>query len=241
MRIPCGAIALLLTCLVPGINSAGETNELDSDRARESYSVGFEAISRLQRQGREPDLAALLRGALDALSGTPKLDSVDMQSVLKNLQPQRPGHGVRDELSPIRRGQEFLASNTDRPGVTTLPSGLQYKVIRMGSGDRPRQSDTVVVHYRGSRVDGSEIDSSWSADRPVVYRVDEVMPGWTEALQRMPEGSEWELYIPPRLAFGKRGPLENQTLVYRINLLAVIREPTAAAGRSQPATATPAP
>lgn len=221
------AVASLFTLLFMASIQAGETSALDSDSSRESYSVGFEAVSSLQRHGREPDLAALLRGALDALADTPQLDTAEMQNLLQALQTPRPGRGIRDELTPIRQGEAFLTANTGKSGVTTLPSGLQYRVIRTGSGKKPRLTDSVVVHYRGSRVDGTEIDSSWSEGRPVVYRVDEVMPGWTEALQLMPEGSEWELYLPPQLAFGKRGPLENQTLIYRIKLLSVIAESTA--------------
>ena len=225
----------LLPLLLLGAVHAGEP-PLGSDQARESYSVGFDAVSHLQRHGREPDLAALLRGALDALTGSPLLETADRQALLRALEPPGRAPGVRDELTPMREGQAFLAANIARPDVTTLPSGLQYKVLQTGSGRKPRLTDTVVIHYRGSRVDGTEIDSSYSEDRPAVYRVDEVMPGWTEALQLMPEGSEWELYIPSRLAFGKRGPLENQTLIYHIKLLAVI-EALHSPGDPQPAAA----
>ena len=218
----------LLCPFLPGAVPAGEPNPLATDQARQSYSVGFEAVSRLQQQGHEPDLPALLRGALDALAGTPLLDTPDRQALLRALEPTGRAPGVRDELTPLREGQAFLAANTARPGVVTLPSGLQYKVLQAGSGRKPSLTDTVVVHYRGSRVDGTEIDSSYSEGKPAVYHLDEVMPGWTEALQRMPEGAEWELYIPARLAFGKRGPLENQVLVYRLHLLAVIEGPAAA-------------
>ena len=218
----------LLYPFLPGAVHACEPNPLATDQARQSYSVGFEAVSRLQQKGREPDLPALLRGALDALAGTSLLEAADMQVLLRALESTRRAPGVRDELTPIREGQAFLAANTARPDVVTLPSGLQYKVLQTGSGRKPHLSDTVVVHYRGSRVDGTEIDSSYSEGKPAVYRLDEVMPGWTEALQRMPEGAEWELYIPSNLAFGKRGPLENQVLVYRLHLLAVIEGPAAA-------------
>ena len=105
----------------------------------------------------------------------------------------------------------------------------------MGAGKKPLLTDSVVVHYRGRQVDGQEIDNSYLDDKPEIYHVDEVMPGWSEALQLMPEGSEWELYIPSRLAYGKRGPLENQVLIYQIKLFSVIGKQTAT-GKPQPAT-----
>lgn len=233
MRKPIGFITGLLAILTLGSAVAATTPVLDSDEARTSYSVGYQAVSKLQGQGKEADLAALLRGALDALAGTPQLDTKEMQALLKGLDQTQPAHGVRDELSPIREGQAFLAANAARPDIKTLPSGLQYRVIQMGTGIKPRLTDSVVVHYRGSKVDGQEVDSSYDENRPEVYRVDEVMPGWTEALQLMPEGSEWELYIPSSLAYGKRGPLENQALIYHIKLLSVIADK--AAPDAQPA------
>jgi FKBP-type peptidyl-prolyl cis-trans isomerase FklB len=233
MRKPIGLITCLLSIFALGSAVAGTATALDSDNARQSYSAGYQAVSKLQGQGKEADLAALLRGALDALAGTPQLDTKEMQALLKGLDQTQPAHGVRDELSPIREGQAFLAANAARPDIKTLPSGLQYRVIQMGTGIKPRLTDSVVVHYRGSKVDGQEVDSSYDENRPEVYRVDEVMPGWTEALQLMPEGSEWELYIPSSLAYGKRGPLENQALIYHIKLLSVIADK--AAPDAQPA------
>lgn len=227
MRLFIIFISSLLPLLAGSGAYAGNAPGLDSDKARQSYSAGYRAVASLQRQGKEAaDLAALLRGALDALAGTPQLDAQEMQALLKGLEPDQPAHGVRDELTPIRAAQTFLTENAGKPGVKSLPSGLQYKVLQAGSGETPQITDTVVVHYRGSKVDGTEIDSSYLDNKPATYRVDEVMPGWAEALQLMPEGSEWELYIPSKLAFGKRGALENQALIYRIKLLAVIADET---------------
>jgi len=234
MRTITGLTTVLLSLLALGSAVAGTATALDGDKARLSYSAGYQAVNKLKFQSKDVDLAALLRGALDALADTPQLDWKEMQALLKGLDQTQPAHGVRDELSPIREGQAFLAANAARPGIKTLPSGLQYRVIQMGTGIKPRLTDSVVVHYRGSKVDGQEVDSSYDENRPEVYRVDEVMPGWTEALQLMPEGSEWELYIPSSLAYGKRGPLENQALIYHIKLLSVIAD-KAAAPDAQPA------
>ena len=227
MRKLIGFITGLLAILALGSAVAAKVPGLDSDMARESYSAGYQAVSKLQGQGKDPDLAALLRGALDAIAGTPLLDAQEMQALLLGTD-EKSAQGVRDELTPIKAGQTFLAANAAKPDVKTLPSGLQYQVIKMGAGKKPLPTDSVVVHYRGRQVDGHEIDSSYLDNKPEIYQVSEVMPGWREALQLMPEGSEWELYIPSKLAYGKRGPLENQTLIYQIKLLAVIGEQTAA-------------
>jgi FKBP-type peptidyl-prolyl cis-trans isomerase FklB len=221
-------ISSLLLLLAPIISNATESHCLDTDPARVSYSAGHQAVAGLLRAGREPDLAALLRGALDALDGTALLSEEEMRALLQTTQREQTAQGVRDELTPIGAAEAFLAANAKKPGVTTLPSGLQYRVLHAGSGKRPRLTDSVVVHYRGSRVDGTEFDSTYTDDAPETYRVDAVMPGWKEALQLMREGAEWELYIPSRLAYGKRGPLENQALIYRIRLLSVIAPETTA-------------
>lgn len=227
MRKLIGLITGLLTMLALSSAVAAKAPDLDSDMAGESYSAGYQAVNKLQGQGKEPDLAALLRGALDAIAGPP---------LLKGPGQEQSAQGVRDELTPVKAGQAFLAANAARPDVKTLTSGLQYRVIKMGTGKKPQLTDTVVVHYRGSQVNGQEIDSSYLENKPEIYQVSEVIPGWREALQLMPEGSEWELYIPSRLAYGKRGPLENLTLIYQIKLLTVIEEQSATSNPEPAAT-----
>lgn len=189
-----------------------------TEAAKESYRSGYQSVETLKARGTEPDLPALLRGMLDAMNGSTPLPDPDAA-------PQA-ATGVRQELPQIDRDRVFLAANAKKPGVTTLPSGLQYRVIKPGGGEKPALVDSVTVHYRGTLVDGGEFDSTYNDDTPVTYRVSDVMPGWTEALQLMPEGAVWELVIPPQLAFGKRGPLENRTLIYQIELLSVISSKT---------------
>jgi FKBP-type peptidyl-prolyl cis-trans isomerase FklB len=118
-------------------------------------------------------------------------------------------------------GRTFMAQNADRKGVKTLPSGLQYRVIKQGSGRKPGAQDTVSVHYRGTLIEGHEFDSSYRRKAPSSFRVDGVIAGWTEALQLMPEGAVWEVFIPPELGYGERGPLADQTLIFKIELLEV--------------------
>ena len=127
--------------------------------------------------------------------------------------------------NPTERAEKFLMENKDKEGVKTLPSGLQYKVIKDGDGRTPKLTDTVVTHYRGTLLDGSEFDSSYKRKEPLEFPVTGVIKGWTEALQLMKEGAKWILYVPAKLAYGERGfpPVigPNETLVFEIELLKV--------------------
>ena len=127
--------------------------------------------------------------------------------------------------NPIERAEKFLMENKAKEDVKTLPSGLQYKVIKDGDGKTPKATDTVVTHYRGTLLDGSEFDSSYKRKEPAEFPVGGVIKGWTEALQLMKEGSKWILYVPPKLAYGERGfpPVigPNETLIFEIELLKV--------------------
>jgi len=128
--------------------------------------------------------------------------------------------------NPIEKAEKFLMENKAKEGVKTLPSGLQYKVIKDGDGKTPKLTDTVVTHYRGTLLDGSEFDSSYKRNEPATFPVSGVIKGWTEALQLMKEGAKWILYVPPKLAYGERGtpggPIgPNETLIFEIELLKV--------------------
>ncbi len=124
------------------------------------------------------------------------------------------------------KGEAFLAENGKREGVKTLPSGLQYRVVKQGDGKQPRKSDQVVVHYRGTLIDGTEFDSSHKRGEPAKFGVGGVIKGWTEALQLMKEGSKWILYIPSYLAYGPSGSGKligpNETLIFEVELIAVM-------------------
>lgn len=122
-------------------------------------------------------------------------------------------------------GAKFLADNKNKPGVVTLPDGLQYKILVKGSGQKPAATDTVVVNYAGKLINGTEFDSSYKRGEPTSFRVNQVIPGWVEALQLMPVGSTWELYIPADLAYGDQGAPPsigpNETLIFKVELLDV--------------------
>lgn len=125
-------------------------------------------------------------------------------------------------------GDAFLAANKQKPGVVTLPDGLQYKIIKAGNGPQPTDSDVVTVHYVGKLIDGTEFDSSYKRGQPATFPVSGVIPGWTEALKLMKTGSTWELYIPASLAYGERGapPIigPNETLIFKVSLLGINKQ-----------------
>ena len=124
---------------------------------------------------------------------------------------------------PLAAGQAFLAENAKKPGVTTLPDGLQYSILKEGTGPKPTTSQTVTVNYEGTLIDGTVFDSSYKRGEPISFGVTQVIPGWTEALQLMPVGSTWMLYIPSNLAYGARGAGgaigPNETLIFKVELI----------------------
>ena len=126
----------------------------------------------------------------------------------------------------IEQGQAFLEENKKGPGVVVLPSGLQYEIIKEGTGKKPKATDQVRCHYEGTLIDGTLFDSSIQRGEPAVFGVNQVIPGWVEALQLMPEGSKWKLYIPSELAYGARGAGEmippHSTLIFEVELLEVL-------------------
>ena len=124
-----------------------------------------------------------------------------------------------------KEGEVFLAENKKKEGVKTLPSGLQYKVIKAGTGKKPKLTDTVTTNYRGTLIDGTEFDSSYRRGQPASFPVNGVIPGWTEALQLMEEGAKWQLFVPPNLAYGDRGAGRqigpNATLIFEVELISI--------------------
>ena len=209
-----------------------------------SYAIGMNVGSTLHRQGVDIDPKVLQQGLQDALAGGKTLLSEEEErAVLTELQAdmrkkqqekmQQAGEANKKD------GEAFLAANKAKEGVVTLPSGLQYKVITTGTGPKPTASDSVVCNYRGTLIDGKEFDSSYKRGQPATFPVSGVIKGWTEALQLMPVGSKWQLFIPSELAYGERGAGQqigpNSTLIFEVELLSI--QPKAAATTPAPATA----
>jgi len=226
--------AVLFLFLSPGVLFAEEATKLENETDRISYSLGQQIGRDFKRQGVDLDAAALVRGFKDASSGGESiLDQEEMNTILGNLKgkintaqresaQERRARKQSEAEEKRKKGRAFMVENAKKPGVKTLPSGLQYKVIKSGTGKKPVQHDLVRVHYRAKLINGHEFDSSYRRNAPSSFRVGGVIPGWTEALQLMREGAKWELYLPPELAFGSRGPLADRTLIYEIELLGVV-------------------
>lgn len=211
-------LPFLIVGMLYGVCSAGEEVELKDENDRLNYSLGFQIGDNLRRQGITVRPDVLVEGIKDALSASEPLMS--LEEMKKTLASKRQKKTKMTEQ--IRReGREFLAANAKKPGVITLPSGLQYKVIREGTGKTPGLNDSVTVHYRGTLINGNEFDSSYRKGEPASFRVSGVIKGWIQALQLMKEGAKWQLFIPPDLAYGSRGPLEDQTLIFDVQLISV--------------------
>jgi len=199
--------------------SAQEKSVLKNQKEKISYIIGMDIGNNLKRQSVDVDPNSLAKGVQDALSGAnPLLSKEEVQETMVAFQKEM---GEKQK----QRGEAFLSENKKKEGVKTLPSGLQYKVVKAGTGKKPRLNDTVTVNYRGTLIDGTEFDSSSRRGQPATFLVSGVIPGWTEAMQLMAEGAKWELFIPPNLAYGERGAGgligPNATLIFEVELISV--------------------
>lgn len=214
---------------------------LTTEKDKQSYAIGLNVGQSLHRDGIVVDPRIVARGLQDAMAGGKVLLTDDqIKTVMTDLKNQ-----VRQEQEAKRQaaletnkkdGAAFLAANATKPGVVTLPSGLQYKILVAGTGPKPTADDRVVCNYRGMLLDNTEFDSSYKRGQPVTFPVTGVIKGWTEALQLMPVGSKWQLFIPADLAYGERGQATiepNATLVFEVELLSIVPK--------APAAPTPAP
>jgi FKBP-type peptidyl-prolyl cis-trans isomerase len=212
---------------------------LKTDKDKTSYALGMTIGKSLQKQEIDVDPAILTRAIKDTLSGG-KLALTDQEAqatltqfqadMKKNMEAKMQAAGEENK----KKGDAFLAANKDKEGVVTLPSGLQYKILTAGTGPKPTASDTVVCQYRGTLIDGTEFDSSYKRGQPATFPVGQVIHGWTEALQLMPTGSKWQLFIPSDLAYGARGAGAtigpNSTLVFEVELVSIQGKEAPASG-----------
>jgi FKBP-type peptidyl-prolyl cis-trans isomerase FklB len=218
-----GPIALSLALLAT-VASAAEPPALADEASKSSYALGYKLGRDLTGIDIRSD--ALAKGIQDGLTGAKaQLSTEEMTALLTSMQQKMNEQRAKKQAEELQKtaaaGASYLAENAKRPGVTTTRSGLQYKVVTAGTGRKPAATDTVTVNYRGTLVDGKEFDSSYSRGEPASFPVNGVIAGWTEALQLMQEGAKWEVAIPPALAYGDKGPLANQVLLFEIELLKV--------------------
>jgi FKBP-type peptidyl-prolyl cis-trans isomerase FklB len=208
---------------------AGEKPELKDQKAKDSYSLGYQYGETFKKQGIEVDPEVFVTGMREALGGKePLMSREEIRETISGLQKRVfvvQQQQLREKAARnLEEGKAFLAKNAKKKGVKTLPSGLQYRVITEGAGASPKAGDTVTVHYRGTFLDGTEFDSSYKRGEPASFQVDGVIAGWTEALQLMKTGSNWELFVPSELAYGERGMGRippNSTLIFEVELIAV--------------------
>ncbi|KAF1005359.1 MAG: Outer membrane protein MIP [Luteibacter sp.] len=199
------------------------------DKAKLSYAIGYQIGTQFANSAQpDVDIAVLVKALQDGYAKRPPGVPIDtMQQQLVNFDAKV----QRDSLVEFRRVSEanakrsadFLAKNRTRPGVVTLPSGIQYAVLSKGNGAQAQLTSTVVVNYRGALIDGTEFDSSYAHGKPVTFTVNRVIPGWQDVIPRMHVGDKWKVVIPPALAYGERGELPrigpNEALVFDIELM----------------------
>jgi FKBP-type peptidyl-prolyl cis-trans isomerase FklB len=224
------AAALCAAVALSGAAFAADAPALKSDKEKISYSIGMDIGGNLKRQSIDVDPDALAKGIKDSYTGGKTLltDEEARQAILdfqKQMMEKRAEALKQLGEKNKADGAKFLAENGKKEGVKTLPSGLQYKELTPGTGKSPTATDTVTTHYKGTLIDGTEFDSSYKRGEPVTFPVSGVIPGWTEALQRMKEGAKWQLFIPPDLAYGDRGAGQeigpNTTLIFEVELISV--------------------
>ena len=235
MRFPHVALPLALASLAsaPAFAQQAAPDSLASPQAQTSYAIGLTVGTSLRGDGVALDSDAFIRGVKDALAkAKPALSGDQINAALNQLQTdiqtRRSERMAAAAEANKTEGDAFLKANGAKPGVITLPSGLQYQILTAGTGPLPKGSDTVVCNYRGALINGTEFDSSAQHGGPASLPVGGVIPGWTEALLKMPVGSKWRLFVPSDLAYATRGSGEdigpNATLIFDIELLAIAKE-----------------
>lgn len=203
---------------------------LDSERGQLGYSIGYEFGSELRAYDVDMDIDAALKAIRDAYNGQEPAVEIDimrqrMAELQERLRLERMEAYEALAEENQQRADDYLSENGAKKGVVTLPSGVQYRIIEDGSGSYPTADDVVTVHYRGSKIDGREFDSSFRRGVPAVFQVNSVIEGWQEVLPLMREGAEWQVFLPPELAFGVRGdpPIigPNEALKFDIQLVRI--------------------
>jgi FKBP-type peptidyl-prolyl cis-trans isomerase FklB len=220
---------IICSLILIGGCSAEADEKLETNKDKASYTIGIQLGSQMAQNKDDIDLDKVMMGLKEAFAGKePRLKKEEMMAAMQEFQTamQAKQQAKMTEMAAknAKEGEAFLAENKKKDGVVTLPSGLQYKVITAGKGKSPKATDTVVTHYRGSLIDGKVFDSSYDRGEPVTFPVNGVIPGWTEALQKMKVGDKWQLFIPANLAYGENGsgPIgPNSVLIFDIELLEV--------------------
>lgn len=227
---PVFANTLLLALVAALVSGPVLGQDLESEKGKLSYAVGWDIGADIQKRGAEFDVESLITAIRDSAAGSePRVSEEEMVSMLTALQQK-----VRMEQQEafvalaeqnLTASEAFLAENSTKTGIVELPSGVQYRIIEEGDGARPGLDSTVQVHYRGSKMNGHEFDSSFARGVPEEFTVNTVLRGWQEVLPLMKTGSTWQIFVPPELAFGARGnpPVgPNEALTFDLKLVEIV-------------------
>jgi FKBP-type peptidyl-prolyl cis-trans isomerase FklB len=222
MKLFKSTFVLILSFIFINVHAA----KVETDQEKISYALGVVFGQNVTRQGMELDTPAFLQAIEDVLTNAElKLNSTEMQIIMREYQKKEQDKQNAQATSNKANGEKYLAENKKKDGVTESASGLQYKVIKAGTGEKPSSTSTVLVHYRGTLIDGTEFDSSYARGEPVELGVSQVIKGWQETLPLMTVGSTWQIAVPSSLAYGERGAGgaigPNSTLLFDIELIEI--------------------
>lgn len=225
------AHALLLALVAALITGPALAQDIESEKGKLSYAVGWDIGEDIKKRGAEFDVESIIQAIRDSAAGSdPQVSPEEMVALLTALQQK-----VRQEQQEAfialaeenkTRSEQFLTENKAKTGIVELPSGVQYRIIEEGEGARPGLDSTVKVHYRGSKMNGHEFDSSFARGTPEEFTVNTVLRGWQEVLPLMKTGSTWQVFVPPELAFGARGnpPVgPNEALMFDLKLVEIVQ------------------
>jgi FKBP-type peptidyl-prolyl cis-trans isomerase FklB len=238
-------IICFATLLVASIGLAQDKQELKDQKDKASYAIGLELGTSLKKGKMDVSTDKLLKGLKDGMSGEKPLLTEDqvketMTALQKEMMEKQAAALKEEGEKNAAAGEKFLAENKKKEGVKTTASGLQYKVLKEGTGDSPKETDMVVTNYKGTTLDGTEFDSSYKRKEPTTFPVNRVIKGWTEALLMMKPGSKYQLFIPANLAYGDHAPGKdigpNSTLIFEVELVS-IKPPDAPAAPLPPGSA----
>lgn len=224
----------LIICLgavcIASLGLAQDKPQLKDQKDKASYSIGYDIGETFKKQKIDLNIDTLVTGLKEAMGGKEAAMSKEdrektLQAFQKEMMEKQIAASKEAATKNQAEGEKFLAENKTKDGVKTTASGLQYKVLKEGSGASPKETDTVVTNYRGTLIDGTEFDSSYKRNEPATFPVNRVIKGWTEALQLMKPGAKYQLFIPSSLAYGERGAGQligpNATLIFEVELLSI--------------------
>ncbi len=221
---------LALTILIMLVSGSVLAQGVETDKEKLSYAVGWDIGADIKRRSTEFNVESLITAIRDVVAESdPKVSVEEMRTLLTDLQEKVRAEQVEQfrllSEENQAKSEAFLAANKSKTGIVVLPSGVQYRIIEEGDGARPGLESKVSVHYRGSKMDGREFDSSFARGTPEEFSVNAVLQGWQEVLPLMKAGSTWQIFIPPELAFGSRGnpPVgPNEALMFDLKLVEIL-------------------